>query len=255
MTDEFGLGYAFSTCKSYFPSIDRLIDDIESNNIDKNKVLFVSAQEDENEKVLIRGCEVQRVTYTGLHLTPAIFLSENLRKYPNINYWFLLPATVRMGSDFHEKVKKALRVTGFGFNSFPVINPMLRPTMDMGIVHVDHLRKFNRFFNRIKLSQYTENDLKELKRELILLENLFLGIDHPQEIQLQSRIYSEMPDDIASPTSFMVNSPDEIKTHFKKYKGRKLKVSHFAPINLTKYQRTHRGLKKIVLNCDGGFPD
>jgi hypothetical protein len=125
----------------------------------------------------------------------------------------------------------------------------------MGIVHVDHLRKFNRFFNRIKLSQYTENDLKELKQELILLENLFWGIDYPQEIQLQSRIYSEIPDDITSPTSFMVNSPDEIKTHFKKYKGRKLKVSHFAPINLTKYQRTHRGLKKIVLNCDGGFPD
>ena len=42
-------------------------------------------------------------------------------------------------------------------------------------------------------------------------------------------------------------------TRFKKYKGKKLKISHFTPINLTKYQRTYRGIKKIVMNCDGGF--
>ena len=160
-----------------------------------------------------------------------------------------------MGNDFHEKVQKALRLNGFGFSSFPVINPMLRPTMDMGIVHVNHLRKFKQFFNRIKLAEYTKSDLKALKQELILLENFFLGIAHPKEIQLKSRIYSEMPEDIVSPTSFMVNSANEIKTHFKKYKGKKLKISHFAPINLTKYQRTHRGVKKIVMNCDGGFPE
>ena len=60
MTEELELGYAFSTCKSYFPSIEPLIDDIESNNIDKSKVLFVSAQEDKNEKLLVRDCEVQK---------------------------------------------------------------------------------------------------------------------------------------------------------------------------------------------------
>ena len=255
MTRELQLGYAFSTCKSYFPSSDPLIDDLEVNHIDKKKVLFVSAQEDREENILFRGCEVQKVTYSGLHLTPAIFLSENYQKYPNIKYWFMLPSTVRMGKDFKEKVEKILRLQESGLSSFPVINPKIKPTMDMGIVHVDHLKKFNRFFNRIKLSTYTENDLRQLKQELILLENFFLGIDYPQEVQLKSKHYSEMPKNIISPTSFMVNSSDEIETQYKKYKGKKLKASHFSPINLTKYQRTHRGLKKIVMNCDGGFPD
>ena len=255
MTEELELGYAFSTCKSYFPSIEPLIDDIESNNIDKSKVLFVSAQEDKNEKILVRDCEVQKVTYSGLHLTPAIFLSENHQLYPKTKYWFLLPATVRLGNDFHKKVQNAFCSRGFEISSHPVINPTLRPTMDMGIVHVDHLRKFKQFFNRIKLSKYTESDLKDLKQELILMENFILGIPYPKEIQTKSSIYSEMPEDILSPTSFMVNSPHEIKTRFQKYKGKKLKISHFTPINLTKYQRTYRGLKKIVMNCDGGFPE
>lgn len=252
---EPGLGYAFSTCKSYFPSLDKLIDDIELNQFDKSKILFVSAQEDRNEKTSIRGCEVQKVTYSGLHLTPAIYLLENYQKYPQIKYWFLLPATVRIGPDFREKVEGLLRLAGCDFSSFPVINPVIKPTMDMGIVHVDHLRKFHRFLNQIKLTQFTDNDLHELKQQLILMENFFLGINHPKEIQVQSKIYSEMPEGIVSPTNFMVNSNDEINTHYKKYKGKKLKVSHFSTLNLTKYQRTHRGLKKIVMNCDGGFPD
>lgn len=255
MIGELELGYAFSTCKSYFPSIEPLIDDIESNNIDKSKVLFVSAQEEKNEKILIRDCEVQKVTYSGLHLTPAIFLSENHQQYPKTKYWFLLPATVRMGKDFHKNVLNALCLKGFEGSSYPVINPTLRPTMDMGIVHLDHLRKFKQFFNRIKLPEYTESDLIDLKQELILLENFILGIPYPKEIQIKSRIYSEMAEDIISPTSFMVNSANEIKTRFKKYKGKKLKISHFTPIDLTKYQRTYRGLKKIVMNCDGGFPE
>lgn len=255
MIGELELGYAFSTCKSYFSSIEPLIDDIESNNIDKSKVLFVSAQEDKNEKILVRDCEVQKVTYSGLHLTPAIFLSENHQQYPKTKYWFLLPATVRLGSDFHKKVQNAFSLKGFENGSYPVINPMLRPTMDMGIVHVDHLRKFKQFFNRIKLSKYTDSDLKDLKQELILMENFILGIPYPKEIQIKSRIYSEIPEDILPPTSFMVNSENEIMTRFKKYKGKKLKISHFTPINLTKYQRTYRGIKKIVMNCDGGFPE
>ena len=58
--------------------------------------------------------------------------------------------------------------------------------MDMGIVHVDHLRKFKQFFNRIKLSKYTDIDLKDLKQELILMENFILGIPYPKEIQIKS---------------------------------------------------------------------
>ena len=50
-------------------------------------------------------------------------------------------------------------------------------------------------------------------------------------------------------------STKPIKYLEQKYKGKKLKISHFTPINLTKYQRTYRGLKKIVMNCDGGFPE
>ena len=167
----------------------------------------------------------------------------------------MLPATVRLGNDFHKKVQNAFCSRGFEISSHPVINPTLRPTMDMGIVHVDHLRKFKQFFNRIKLSKYTESDLKDLKQELILMENFILGIPYPKEIQTKSSIYTEMPEDILSPTSFMVNSENEIMTRFKKYKGKKLKISHFTPINLTKFQRTYRGLKKIVMNCDGGFPE
>ena len=56
--------------------------------------------------------------------------------------------------------------------------------MDMGIVHVDHLRKFKQFFNRIKLSKYTESDLKDLKQELILMENFILGIPTQKKYKL-----------------------------------------------------------------------
>ena len=74
--------------KVIFHQLDPLIDDIESNNIDKSKVLFVSAQEDKNEKILVRDCEVQKVTYSGLHLTPAIFYLKTINNTPKRNIGF-----------------------------------------------------------------------------------------------------------------------------------------------------------------------
>ena len=74
------------------------------------------------------------------------------------------------------------------------------------------------------------------------------------EIQRKSNIKAILPDGVAPPRNFMINSIDEVEVEYRKYKRKKLKQSHFKPINLTKYQRTHRGLKRIVMDCDGGFP-
>ena len=255
MQESNKLGYAFSICRSYYSSIDSLIDDIESNGIDKRNVLFVSSQEAESETLFYRGCEVRKVTYSGLHLTQAIFLSENHRDYEGTRHWFLLPSTVRMGAGFHSEVTSMLRSVDFDFECFPVLNPKVSPTMDMAVVSLDHIKAFGEFLQKIKLSHFNDEDLVELKRNLILSENLFLGINHPMEVQCKSNTKAILPDGVAPPSNFMINSIDEVEVEYRKYKRKKLKQSHFKPINLTKYQRTHRGLKRIVMDCDGGFPD
>jgi len=91
-----------NTCKQYSTNINELLNQINLYNsvFPKENILIVSGQEDENSISYIDGIKFVKVTYSGIHLTSAIYIQENVRKYLDINYWVLLPDTIKFGSSF-----------------------------------------------------------------------------------------------------------------------------------------------------------
>jgi hypothetical protein len=143
-----------NTCKQYLSNINELINQIKLYNIifPKENILIVSGQEDENSVDYIDGIKIVKVTYSGIHLTSAIYIQENVKEYLNINYWVLLPDTIKFGPKFfnlifnyYTQMKKNSQYT------FPFISPVVRPTMDMGIVHTKHIINTTNYLKKIKL--------------------------------------------------------------------------------------------------------
>lgn len=94
-----------NTCKGYFKNINGLINQI--NKIDSEKIfpreniLIVSGQEDKDSVVYRNDIKIAKVTYTGLHLTSAIYIYENIDVLKNkFKYFLLLPDTIKFGSNF-----------------------------------------------------------------------------------------------------------------------------------------------------------
>ena len=167
-----------NTCKGYIQNISELIKQINNSSFNKNNVLIVSGQESEDSTSFIDDIKIVKVTYTGLHLTSAIYILENINEYANINYWVLLPDTIKFGDDFFGKIlyyyehflknKKVL--------SLPFINPRVRPTMDMGIIHSKHLINMSNYLKIIKTYNVNIENLTNLKKKLIYDENTILGL-------------------------------------------------------------------------------
>ena len=67
-----------TTCQHYFSNIPNVIKDIEECGFPKENVLIVSGQENETSICYENNIKVVKVTYTGLHLTGLIYISENI---------------------------------------------------------------------------------------------------------------------------------------------------------------------------------
>jgi hypothetical protein len=200
------LGLLINTCQSYFSNIPNVINNIEACNFPKENVVIVSGQENENSIEYINKIKVVKVDYTGLHLTSIIYMSENIHLFKHINYWLILPDTIKLEKLFYVKIMKYydLYLKNKEINCLPFINPKVRPTMDMGILHINQVINISNYLNKIKkVPPYDINDIIKLKRQLIYDENTILGL--PASVDSLATKFKFISSKNSPPTKFIVN--------------------------------------------------
>lgn len=233
------ISIVINTCKQYSYHINDLIKQINLYNtiFPKENIIIISGQEDENAIDYIDGIKYIKVMYTGIHLTSSIYINENIRDYPDINYWVFLPDTIKFGNNFfinifiyyNEMIKNQLF-------SLPFINPVLRPSMDLGIIHTKHLINISEYLKKMKLIDINKNSLLNLKKQLIYDENIFLGLPatcYDISTKFNYLIKNE------SPSIFITNSNSEFE--FSISIDNTIHLAYLKKIDLYKYQRNFKG--------------
>lgn len=225
-----------NTCKNYYENIYDIINQINSSTFNKQNVVIVSGQESENSVHYYQGIKIVKVTYTGLHLTSAIYIRENIKQYSNINYWILLPDTIKFGKDFFTRINLCYDV--FLKNkevlSLPFINPDIRPTMDMGIIHTKHLINMTYYLKSIKSYHTTIEELIKLKIQLTYNENLILGLPANNKVTATKfdTLFNFPPISV-----FISNNKDDIRETLIE----KINEVYIKKLDLYKYQRNFKG--------------
>lgn len=223
-----------TTCKSYF---------LHSNIIEKivesrlKNVIVVSGQEDNDETIYSHGIKVIKVKYTGIHHTGVIYIKENYNKYNEYKYFMLLPDTVKFGENFKENIeywcklylKNNLQVFGF-------IDPHVRQTMDMGILHIEHINNISEYLYKIKTFDISKENLWRLKRRLICDENCILGTDFGNSTQLPNG--SNYTKIVKNKIFLCDNKHEIIET---KIKNNTINEIYISLLDLYKYQRNFQG--------------
>jgi hypothetical protein len=235
------LGLLITTCQHYFTNIPNIIQNIEECNFPKENVLIVSGQENNDSIYYENNIKIIKVTYTGLHLTGAIYLSENINSFKNIKYWILLPDTIKLEKLFYVNILKYYNtyLKNKEICSLPFINPRIRPTMDMGIVHINHIYNMSDYLNKIKKVQpYNANDLIQLKRQLIYDENIILGIDYCRNRTTKFNYLNKIN---LYPSIFITNNNSELTETQIKLNDKVLNEVYFVNLGIYKYQRNFNG--------------
>jgi hypothetical protein len=226
-----------NTCKQYLSNINELINQIKLYNtiFPKENILIVSGQEDENSVNYIDGIKIVKVTYSGIHLTSAIYIQENVKEYLNINYWVLLPDTIKFGPKFFDLIfNYYTQMKKNGQYSVPFISPVVRPTMDMGIVNTKHIINISNYLKKIKLNSITKENLLILKKQLIYDENTILGL---RAICYQPSTKFNYLIENQSPTYFITNS----NTEFQMTIENSIQCVYLKNLDLYKYQQNFKG--------------
>jgi hypothetical protein len=241
------IGLLITTCPHYFTNIPNIIQNIEDCNIPKENVVIVSGQENDNSIYYENNIKIVKVDYSGLHLTGAIYASENIDSFKHIEYWVILPDTIKMGKLFYVNIMKYYDtyLKNTGVYSLPFINPRLRPTMDMGIIHINHIYNMSDYLYRIKLSKpYTIDDILNLKKQLIYDEDTLLGLSTwwPQTTKFKY-INPLFP----RPTFFIANDTTELTEKKITINNRLLNEVYVVNIDLYKYQRNFLGIDKPLI--------
>lgn len=236
------LGLLITTCKHYFSNIPNVIKNIKDCNFPKENVLIVSGQEDENSVTFQRRIKIVKVDYTGLHLTGAIHVYENLDLYKHIDYWIMLPDTVKLGKMFYINIMNYYNehLKDKEVCSLPFSNPVVRPTMDMGIINIKHIYNISDYLNKIKkMKPYSENDILRLKEQLIYDENTILGL--PAQFSGVATKFNYIDKNFPRPNKFITNNKDEIPEKHLYINNRLCNEVCFLNIDLCKYQRNFKG--------------
>ena len=222
------LGLLITTCKHYFTNIPNLLKNIEECNFPKENVLIVSGQENENSTCYENNIKIVRVNYTGLHLTGVIYLSENIdlftsvnykhinyehinykdTNYKHINYWIILPDTVKLNKNFYINIMKYYDayLKDKEIYSLPFIHPRVRPSMDMGIIHIKHIYNMSDYLKKIK--KVEPYDILKLKTQLIYDENTILGMF--PTCPLESTKFEYINSLYTRPNKSIINQKNEI---------------------------------------------
>ena len=236
------IGLLITTCKHYFGNIQTVIKDIEECNFPKENIVIVSGQEDENSIYYENNIKIVKVTYTGLHLTGAIYMNENRDLFNNINYWIILPDTIKLNKSFYSDILKYYDtyLKDNEIYSLPFINPNIRPTMDMGIINTKHIYNMSDYLNKIKKVQpYNINDILQLKKQLIFDENIILGL-HPVS-PLTSTRFNYINPLYPKPNIFIINETNELIERKLIINNKLCNEVYFFNIGLYKYQRNFNG--------------
>lgn len=236
------IGLLITTCQHYFTNIQNIIKDIEECNFPKENVLIVSGQENNNSIYYENNIKIVKVDYTGLHLTGVIYISENMDSFKNITYWIIMPDTIKLNKLFYVNILKYYNtyLENKEIYSLPFISPIIRPTMDMGIVHINHIYNMSDYLNKIKKVQpYNINDTIQLKRQLIYDENTILGL-HPT-VPNKSTKFNYINEINRIPTVFITNNKNKLIVKVIKLNDKILNEVYFVDLDIYKYQRNFRG--------------
>ena len=236
------IGLLITTCQHYFSNIPNIIKNIEECNFPKENVLIVSGQENKNSIDYENNIKIVKVDYTGLHLTGVIYISENINLFKHINYWVILPDTIKLEKLFYINIMKYYDtyLKNTEIYSLPFINPNIRPTMDMGIIHINHINNMSDYLNKIKKVQpYNINDIIELKRQLIYDENIILGLtasssDRATKFEYVNSLYSP-------PTIFITNDQTRLIEQKITINNKLINEVYILDIDIYKYQRNFCG--------------
>ena len=229
-----------NTCKGYYSNITELIKQIK---FPKENILIVSGQENEDETIYENGIKVVKVKYTGLHLTSAIYINENIEQFVNINYWLLLPDTIKFGDNFFDNIMNYynLYLKDKEIYTLPFINrhKMNRPTMDMGIVHTKQILNVEKYLKKIKTYDLNRDNLVNLKRQLIFDEDFLMllttNAQPPYATKVSDYISYKFPD----PIYFIIDNADDMIES--RINDGKINEIYFKPLDLYKYQRNFNG--------------
>jgi hypothetical protein len=223
-----------NTCKHYFSNIPALLDQINRSWFPNKNVIIVSGQEDEELVYYINDVKIVRVTYTGLHLTSFIYINENIEQFKNVRYWIALPDTIKFGENFFDSMlnyyqSKLLESTTL--QSVALVGLDHRPTMDMGIVHSDHIIHMTDYLKKIKTYETNFDYLKILKKQLIYDENTILGT--LSGFKQRTKHNCKLLD--SSQFEYMITDPNCVQETL--LEGGKINQVYLASIDLYKYQR------------------
>ena len=242
-----------NTCKNYFSNIPKLIQQLEIIKFPKKNILIVSGQEDYQSISYYLGIKLIKVKYTGIHLTGVIYVNENINLYKHVKYWMFLPDTIKFGKNFLNKLinyyNMYLRQNNIYVLSF--INPILRPTMDIGIVHNIHILLMTKYLKYIKTYNIKIENLVKLKSQLIYDENTILGLKPHNEnksiLNTENLYIKNLYINYKSKNliRFISNKKSDLKQQII---ASNIKEVYFVLLDLYKYQRNFNGSnKKIVL--------
>lgn len=248
------LAYIFSTTKSYYDkTVNRIIGECRASGIPPEDTFIVSSQEDSNESILINGCKVIKVTYTAIHLTPFIYVLENLKSYEKYSHFCLLHSTSKIGLQFYKNLTNYLsNIEGF-IDAIPFNTVSHRSqTKDMGILSCDMLRSLENYFKKIKLENFNRDSLLSLKKQLISDENLIFGM--PPCHRFDGTKFDLI--DIGRPLVLKPGIEDSKGLIIKDVvlEKEKLKETFYPLLDLYKYQRTFQGLTNISMDSNGSIP-
>ena len=154
-----------TTCNTYYNNIKDLIKELEEINYPKKNILIVSGQEECEDIFYLNKIKIVKVKYSGLHLTGAIYVNENNKKFNDFDYCMLLPDTISFGKNFLKNIKKYfLDLIDKNIHSIPFLKPTpIKPTMDMGIVSIKHILNMTNYLNKIKTDDISYKNLIKLK--------------------------------------------------------------------------------------------
>lgn len=228
-----------NTCENYFKyNRISLLQQIKESKL--SNIIIISGQEQKDETTDFDGIKVIKVKYTGLHHTSAIYITENYNEFSEFKYFMLLPDTIEFGQEFKEKIvkyyqeylqDKNLQILGF-------INPSIRPTMDMGIFHIEHLLNISEYFSKMKTFDLSKTNLIKLKETLILDENTIFGAP----IRKEGTNFKTMVKD----KIFLCNEKKDI---IEKRINENINSVYFPSLDLYKFQRNFRGPNhKLILD-------
>ncbi len=237
------IGLLITTCKNYFSNIPNIIENIEDCNFPKENILIVSGQEDENSTYYENNIRIVKVDYTGLHLTGLIYLSENIGLFKNINYWIILPDTIKIGKLFYTKLMKYydMYLKNNKIYCLPLIKPILRPTMDIGIVSIYHIYNMLDYLKKIKLLKpYNMDDILKFKKQLIYDENTVLGLEpvlksKSTKFKIGNPLYPK-------PNIFITNNKNNLIEKKITINNKLVNEVYIELLDLYKYQRNFNGI-------------